>query len=313
MTQDGFHPRLNCIAIPLLRSDLTAGFLEIMHLWNDGRYLPRKSPTAPMPHLLVMVNNAPPKDLAAAEMAFYKFENLSSCFSGITVLSAGLEGDRDLYVKQEGQRVGKFGSRAGPNFLFQATMNAAARYGGFCLQLELDCLPIAAGWIEATQEVVDGHAGAWVIGTHFSGEGLLDHTLQTHLNGNALYRTGDPQFQRFLNTVWMPRVLEHTKTFVDLAYDCWWAYELTHSDPIMNNEGWALFKIYNGFFHSNHFITNLLVDAKQSRDYVKVMHQVLAVGVQPVFFHGPALNHIRSELLMNPHESIFNVIDRMSV
>lgn len=308
-----FHPRLNCVAIPLLRHDLSGAFLEILHLWNDRRCLPRVSTTAPMPHLMVMVNNAPPEELAAAEMQFYKFDALASCFSGITVLSADLVGDRDLYVKGEGQRVGEFGSRAGPNFLFQATMNAAARYGGFCLQLELDCLPLQSGWIEATQKVVDGHASAWVVGTHFAGEGLLDRTLQTHLNGNALYRAGDPLFQEFLDEVWLPRVLEHTKTFVDLAYDCWWAYELTHSDPMVNNKGWELFKKYNGFFHSSHFITNLLVNAQQSRDYLKVMHEVLEVGVMPIFFHGPALNAIRTELVMNPKESIFNVIDRMSV
>ncbi|WP_212525604.1 hypothetical protein [Actibacterium sp. MT2.3-13A] len=305
-------PVLRCVAVPLIERDIGSNLAALLALWSDDRFFPVLDPRTPRPHLMVMANNATPERLAEAEAIFRAHPRLGRCFSGFSAHSAGLSGDRDLYARGRAARKGAFGTRAGPNFLFHRTLEQAGRHGGFTLQVELDCLPVQAGWIEAAQEVIAGHASAWVIGSVYAGVGELDTWLQSHLNGNALYRTGDGAFQSFLSGVWMPRIQTHVQRRPDLAYDCWWALERSQANARAANESWFLFQTFDGFFHADPFIVNLLVPPQGVQAYSRIFEKFARLGRTPVFFHGPAMKALSARLLDHPKDSIFEAIDRMA-
>jgi hypothetical protein len=304
--------RLRCVAIPLRADDVEPKLAPLFALWDDDRFLPRLDPRAPLPQLLVVVNKAGPDLLERIAAMFHARPRLAQCFAGIAAHSAGLEGDRDLYARDATRAVGAFGNKAGPNFLFQATMVLAGRHGGWVLQIETDCLPVQAGWLDATQQVIDGGSRAWVIGSVFAGGPGLDPSIRTHLNGNALYKAGDPAFQTFLSEVWIASILEQVGTRPYLAYDFWWALETDDADSRTGNASWRRFQTYDSFFRNDPFVVNLLAEAPQARNFVQVFDRFAALGRMPVFFHGPAMNTLLPQLLEHPGDSMIDAIGRLA-
>ena len=306
------EPVLRCVAIPLVRRDIGPNLEKALALWSDDRFFPRLNSQVPRPHLMVMVNNASSEQLARVEAMFQAQPRLMTCFSGFSAHSADLKGDRDTYIRSPLIGCGVYGTRAGPSFLFLRTLQQAGGHGGFTLQIELDCLPVQAGWIEATQHAIDDHASAWVIGSLYAGTGEVDADTQSHLNGNALYRTGDGRFRSFLHELWLPRLLEQTQRRPNLAYDCWWALERAQASALSANEAWHLFQTYDGFFHVDPFVVNLLSRPEDVQDYIRVFEKFYLLGRTAVFFHGPAMPVLRQQLLDYPEDSIFDGIDRMA-
>ncbi len=310
--QRSFDTTLRCVALPIVASDIGKALEELLVLWADPRFAPVLNNSTVRPHLLIVVNNAPDADLEEARALYEAQPELASNFAGVTVRSADLHGDMDRYERKPRERVGTFGARAGPNFQFFKTMEMAAAFGGFTLQIELDCLPVQAGWVEATQRVIDGHASAWVIGSVYAGSGELKRDSQTHLNGNALYRTGDPLFQSFAAEVWLPRLLLRIKEDYTLPYDCWWALERSKASALEANEAWHLFQVFDSFMHSDPFIVNLLCKSTDSESYFKVFDTFCRLGQTPVFFHGAAMNRLRRILIDHPTDTIRQSMDRLT-
>jgi len=304
--------RLGCVAVPLLDGDLDETLAAVLDLWADPRFWPLAAPRDTLPQLLIVVNAASDERLAQVRGMVHARPVLSACFAGVTAVSAGLDGDRDLYLRDETPGSGSFGRRAGPNFLFQSTMQHASAFGGMTLQIELDCLPVQAGWIEATEAVLSAHPGAWVIGSLFSGSGTLSSRHSLHLNGNALYRTGDPAFCDFLDTIWMPRLMALATQDANIAYDCWWSTERSMVDVLNPNEAWRLVRTYDSFFHNDPFVVNLLEGTSALSDFAIEFDRFDCLGRPPVFFHGSALKPLIRELLQNPSESIFDAINRIA-
>lgn len=303
--------RLCCVALPLLARDVGQNLANLFDLWDDPRFLPRVSTTGPLPNLLIVLNKGDSETMQRAEEMFRARPSMAACFAGIKVEDAGLEGDRDLYARDAAEAKGIYGNKAGPNFLFQRTMEFAAVYGGWTLQIEVDCLPVRAGWLEATQQVIEGGARSWVIGTIYGGNRGLDRSIQTHLNGNALYKTGDPAFQKFVAEVWIPSILKLVPELPNLAYDCWWSLQCFWADSYLGNEAWELFKTYGSFFRYDPFVVNLLVPADQSREFARLFLRFAAIDRVPVFFHGAAMNTVLPALLENRQDSILSAISRL--
>lgn len=270
----------------------------------------------PRPHLLLVVNNAPEAVLAEARRIFDTHPELQRSFAGFSAVSAGLRGDKDIYERDPHSPKGAYGARAGPNFLFLSTLREAAPFSGFTLQVELDCLPVQAGWIEATQRVIDRHPSAWVIGSIYAGSDALHPDIQSHMNGNAIYRTGSARFQAFLSEVWLPRLIRHSATRRYLAYDCWWSLERYLAGPTEENgawqEAWTIFQAYDCFFQNDPFMVNLLVSEAQVEDYRTVFDKFTMLGRMPVFFHGQPMNTLREQLLHHTDDSILDGIARLS-
>ncbi|MEO8241408.1 MAG: hypothetical protein ABI832_03800, partial [bacterium] len=225
MEPDAPSRALGCVALPVLAKDIGPNLESVFQLWSDPRCYLLVGQMEHLPHLMVVINCADEALLAATKALYNRYPTLAQCFSGFSAHSAELRGDRDLYARKSPTAMGKFGNKAGPNFLFQETMNFAEAHGGFTLQIELDCIPIEAGWLAETVRVVNGNQRAWVIGSMYSGDHGLERSVQTHLNGNALYNTGDPDFMRFLNEIWIADLVNIAQKRPNLAYDCWWANE----------------------------------------------------------------------------------------
>lgn len=304
--------RLCCVAIPLLAQDIGPNLATTFGIWEDDRFLPRTYHAENRPRLLIVMNNGSDAEKQKAEELFRAHPRIVSCFSGVTVENAELHGDADVYVRDSTQPRGRFGNKAGPNHLFQKTMQFAARYGGWTMQLELDCLPVEADWLDATQRVIDGGTRSWVIGTLFSGRSGIDRAFQTHLNGNALYKTGDPEFQTFLASIWLPSITKLSLHWPNLAYDCWWSLQCYLADASKGNSFWDLFQTYGSFFRYDPFIVNLLVEPSGAGEYITQFQRFASIGRSPVFFHGPAIKPLLRTLLLNRQDNLLTAIDRVA-
>ncbi len=306
---------LRCVAVPILGNEIGAELAQLFDLWADPRFRPLLTPQQERPRLLIVANSATPERLAEAERLFHARPVLHDCFSGITAHSAGLEGERDIYKRDAHGAAGRYGNRAGPNFLFQETMRLAAAFGGYVLQIELDCLPVQADWITAVEAVIAANAGAWVIGSVYAGRGVLDRAMSLHLNGNALYRAGDPAFMVFLDRIWLPRLLHHAARMPNLAYDCWWALERELVDVRAENDSWQLVRTHDCFFRNEPLVVNLVHDETGlSRtglsDYATTFQRFADLGRMPVFFHGPAMRSMARQLLQHPDDDMLAAIHR---
>ena len=191
-------------------------------------------------------------------------------------------------------------------------MQFAARFGGWTMQLELDCLPVEADWLDATQRVIDGGTRSWVIGTLFGGRNGMDRAFQNHLNGNALYKTGDPEFQTFLSNIWLPSITKLSRHWPNLAYDCWWSLQGYLADASKGNSFWDLFQTYGSFFRYDPFIVNLLVEPSDAGEYITQFQRFASIGRSPVFFHGPAMKPLLRTLLLNRQDDLLTAIDRVA-
>ncbi|AXI44595.1 hypothetical protein C1J03_00250 [Sulfitobacter sp. SK012] len=303
---------LRCVAVPVVASDIGPVLAQLFALWSDERFAPVVDARTHRPHLMIVANAANEDQLALAEALFRDHPKLANAFSGFSALSADLAGDFDRYERKPGAREGAYGARAGPNFQFFKTMEFSQERGGFTLQIEVDCLPVSAGWVEATQDVIDDHTSAWVIGSVYAGIGELKKKTQSHLNGNALYRTGDPLFQAFLREVWQPRLMKQIGLDYTVPYDCWWALECARASARKPNDAWHLFQAYDPFFHSDPFVVNLLVTTAEVDDYLDVFDRHATLGQAPVFFHGQAMNSVRASLLEHPSDGMPQAISRLS-
>ena len=303
---------LKCVALPLLARDIGDPLVSTLRVWDSPRFFPVAYRRGPRPVLLVVVNNADSATLTKARDIFYSFPRLARCFSGFRAVSADLTGDRDLYARNAPTAIGAFGNKAGPNFLFQRTMELAEEHGGFTLQLELDCLPVEAGWIDATEAVIAVNSHAWVIGSIYSGRRGLHQSIQTHLNGNAIYATGDMAFQNFLRETWMADLINKAPTNPNLAYDCWWSMQQSAANALSGNAAWLRVQAYDSFFRNYPLVVNLLVKSSGLQEYLSVFDRFAALGRRPVFFHGEAMVQIVNHVLAHPDHSIEETINYLA-
>lgn len=292
--------KIGCVAIPCIRGDIESLAFNL-EAWVDPRLTPRVQPEKhTKPQLLIVFNNIDSHEMKQAESIWSKIPRLSIYFKGLTVKNAELHEDYDLYVKNRDEtKKGEFGNIAGPNFLFQKTMNYAKKWGGYTLQLELDCFPLLKDWITLTEKIIDKNKGSWVIGSNYLGDFRINNRTKTHLNGNALYKTGDSNFISFLNKTWMPRLLSFSNTLPNLAYDTWWAIETDNADTRLINEdsSWSTYQRYSSFFSPEPFILNFLKNdnaLEKTSYYFKFFSDL---GKSPIFIHWQEANKYAKEFL----------------
>ena len=205
--------------------------------------------------------------------------------------------------------MGKYGNKAGPNFLFQKTLNTASEYGGFSLQIELDCFPSSGGWLDRSNKLVDGSNGTWVIGSKYAGSFGLHVSVLNHLNGNALYNVGNPDFIKFLNEIWIPRTIHLTDIVPYLAYDCWWAYELNSADSFHGNYSWQLVQTYDSFFKNEPFIVNLLPAESTAFRFFEMYKLFNSLNKTPIFFHSSTIRPLVEKILKTPDTTLIDLLE----
>src|SRR5690606_23932418 len=122
-----------------------------------------------------------------------------------------------------------------------------------------DCIPIRPDWLRHISSVVDGAEPFFVMGSAYRGVGRLSKSFSRHINGNAVYAVGDPDFITFLDEFWEPdprRAIEHDDR--RLAYDCIVEAVLggAHADS-PDNESWRTWQRTAHKFRYTEFIQNI--------------------------------------------------------
>jgi hypothetical protein len=213
--------KLGSVMVPCHRGEIPV-ILANFELWNRMDFSPAERETAgPKPALVFVFNNASARPEQQRITAAFLATGMKRFFSGVCFEYLDLEGERDAYIRDYTKPVGDQGYKAGPNNQFFAAIRRIAKFGHYTFLLETDCLPIRRGWLTKLQRLVDAGEPFWIMGSAYRGAETLGKENVRHLNGNAVYAAGDPDFQRFVTDFWE----HHTWRLVRekdkrLAYDC---------------------------------------------------------------------------------------------
>ncbi|WP_194098298.1 glycosyltransferase family protein [Marivivens aquimaris] len=188
--------RLSAIAVPLMPHELD-GFLERLQTWVDPKLVPSFNAVSGVA-LHVFMSCA--TDVEIEEKIRERAKQLpwlARYFKKLRVTFLKLDPKIDYYVR--GNSLNLFCNKSGPN-IFWLSMMACCRDYENTLLLEADCVPVRAGWLDALERAVaDCPPGTWVIGANYHGPTMTAPVNGFHINGNAIYATGDREFQDYLN------------------------------------------------------------------------------------------------------------------
>lgn len=243
---------LNAVVVPTHAGELDA-IVGNMSVWAHPEYVPFVTlPQREAPQLVLMFNSSPEEQAREEIRHSYESNRLGVHFAGLDFVSLDLHGERDRYERDYSTEIGEEGYKAGPNNQFFLAMRAARTYGRYSFLMETDCVPIRRGWLERLTALCRPPAAFWIMGSAYRGIDKLDPRFARHINGNAVYAAGEPQFQEFITSFWEPR-LRHAVKNEDkrLAYDC--ILERSFSSP----EFWGVWQETAHRFQYTDFIQNL--------------------------------------------------------
>lgn len=215
------EPKISALAIPLTTGEHEQ-LLTNLWLWSQPAFAPYLGvrPINP-PDLILICNNS---DAALIEKKARHFiqshPHLETCFGELSVINLNLSGASDVYQRENAGTPSPEGWRAGPNNLFFGAMEAIRDRPGYCLYLETDCVPLRPDWLRSLESLVTENEPPWVIGSFYRGNDALGPGEKRHINGNALYATGNSDFQRFVDDVWKPELNRMIETQPELPFDC---------------------------------------------------------------------------------------------
>lgn len=188
--------KLEGIAIPLMPHELD-GFLGRLETWLDPKFQPSFSHVKGVVLHLFLSCGKQQKLQQKIDDTIERIPWLSHYFSDIRVTYLDLSKEIDYYIK--GTSLDVFCNKSGPNVFFLMIMAACQIYRNTFL-MEADCVPVRTGWLDALEQVTtDCPSGTWVVGANYSGPTMVAASNSFHINGNAIYATGDRSFQDYLN------------------------------------------------------------------------------------------------------------------
>ncbi len=251
-------PRLASVVVPCTPGEVDQA-LANFHLWSQPAYapflhhIPRKRPK------LVFVLNRGDDSIGERIRNRFELFGIGRFFSGVDIHVLGLEGDADAYIRSYDRPAGSQGYKAGPNNQFFQAMGIAGEYGPYTFLMETDCVPIRPNWLAQLSEIVDGAEPFFVLGSAYRGINTLARHYSRHINGNAVYAVGIPEFRSFLKQYWEPWLQEEVKHGDRrMAYDCileakFGKARSDHAD----DEIWRLWQRHSHKFRHTNFIQNI--------------------------------------------------------
>jgi hypothetical protein len=137
-----------------------------------------------------------------------KNENVTRCFNDVKFLNADLYDSEDRYPESASRMFFK---------LFK--LRLMTEYNSF-FYMEADVLPCKSGWIDSLLKEFSIHGKFWMRGSIIRGSDK--HTgnslFAPHINGNALYAIGDPEFRSFITDVIEPNFWKNPDSYLG-GYD----------------------------------------------------------------------------------------------
>ena len=280
---------LSAVVCPLTARELPQALLNI-RTWNDE--LPPGSPVpgqAP-PRLIFSFNCGRDADAERSlREAFDAAPVVRDGFGDVDIRFLDLPEEKDQYIRKPTGPAPKYGFKSGPNWMFYETMKALRAEAQFAFLMEVDCTPLVPNWLRRLSRACARHEDAWVIGAHYSGASPLKRQVARHINGNALYHVGNPDYAVFLDTIlwpWMLRYIEEHDPA--LAYDCAWETFL-HRDEMDDSAhyDWIVSRNVLHKFRLTDSIVNIGGFAEQSAHYVWTRQQLLQRFPVATIVHGP--------------------------
>lgn len=280
---------LSAVVCPLIPREVDLA-VHNFALWNDELPPGPPFPGHEKPRFIFSLNCAPD---AAIERrlrdAYEAAPKVRDAFAGLEIRFLDLPPEKDKYIRKPTGPAPKFGYKSGPNWMFYETVRALRDEARFVFLMETDCTPLVPNWLRRLTRACQRHDDAWVLGAHYSGASPLLWRVARHINGNALYHVGNPEFATFLDEILWPWMLDHIeKDDPDLAYDCAWEAFLNREE--MDYAGHHDWIISRGVLHKFRLVetvVNVGGYAEQSGDYVWTRHHLLQRFPHAAVAHGP--------------------------
>lgn len=241
------------------------GDLNDEHLWWREMTVDPKMPLGRNISLLLFLNGQPDKAVEA-ELRL-QFNNLPqsvrSCWSDMEVRWAKLTAEKDTYLT---------GSRS----MFEVMLNGwiGLREAHYVLYMEPDARPIRPFWLSMLDAQTRWpNPPFWLKGSLFRGdpEAIKAHLLMNlfHINGNAIYNLGDPDFRNF----YWHRVRDWVvRSKKELAYDTdFFRYMLDPANHAYARTIAHLFQhteLIQNQYHTNYSMSQL----RANNHYVAIVH-----------------------------------------
>jgi len=211
--------RLGAVAVPLMAREVPQ-LVENLKQWSDSRTAPTLRPDLRGTSLHLIFSDLPqPQDLDLVQRTLDELPALQASFDAVHVTVLPIPDDLNHYVR-DASATRSSSTKSGPNCAFLSGM-AQMEDCDYTLYIETDCVPIRFGWLDAAERSIQ-RAGedSWIIGAGYFGPMRLNRQYRYHLNGNAIYKTGDAKFRLFLEQTFMPTLRHFLAAGIrDLAYD----------------------------------------------------------------------------------------------
>ncbi|MDF2375261.1 MAG: hypothetical protein P1U81_03395 [Verrucomicrobiales bacterium] len=277
----------NVIIVPVLESDL--GLIKsVLRYWvHECPPLETGSEAVSKLDLIYVFSGSENAGVKEAMEAILDESEVRKHFRKVFVHFAGVPPELDYYQRNtKGLPPTANGFASGPNEVFFHMATAFGNRYECSLLMELDCLPIRGNWAELLQEEMKKNPQAWVTGSCYQGWSWLSPGIKNHINGNAIYRFSDPDFQKFLKEVWKPGVKELQQWgYPELAYDCFPALlESLSRGPLVPGELRAKASMAFGRFHESYFVLNLGGSEDARSDY-RSLELLKKQNPQTIMFH----------------------------
>jgi hypothetical protein len=132
-----------------------------------------------------------------------KKNDIINVFEYVEIIYAHITYEDDIYsnVNTKGY-IPELGLTSGPNILFFTALGYCTKYNTILL-LETDCF-LKPEVFEVLSNYVDYAGDFYISGAVYCGTHVMrmDHKYFFHLNGVAMYNTGNPLFQNFIEDVY---------------------------------------------------------------------------------------------------------------
>lgn len=281
---------LSAVVCPLVLRELPQAIANFA-LWNDT------APPGPpafagqrRPRLIFSFNGAYDADAEAQLVhAFAAAPKVREAFATLEVRFLDLPEEKDRYIRKPSGPTPRYGNKSGPNWMFYETTKALRGEADFIFLMEVDCTPLVPNWLRRLARTCARNDDAWVLGAHYSGASPLLWRVARHINGNALYKVGDPEFGTFLDEILWPWMHEHIAEHdPNLAYDCAWETFLNRGE--MDDLCHADWIVSRGVLHKFRLIDTLVNvggHAEQTGEFVWTRQDLLRRFPAAAVAHGP--------------------------
>jgi hypothetical protein len=188
---------------------------------------------------------------------------LLGLFKQINVFTLDLTPEEDVYNSTPAinDKIPKYGFISGPNIMFLRTMRLCKHFNTTLL-IETDC-NFSQNWVYRLSKYTEFSGGFWISGALYDGFSFSWHdlTVITHINGVALYATGDVYFQMFIDKV-DSAIQEYATKNPIIGYD----YAIRKLIDSKLQEGKSSCRRYWLFVNRNYISNQLIINMSPQAD-----------------------------------------------